>query len=152
MVRLAVEGIPGLEVSEVEFAREGPSYSVDTVAALAAANPGCELHFLLGEDNLDEIWTWKEPERLFHLCRVVVLGRWGASRDPGGRDLPGPVTMLARRRIDLSSSEVRERVRKGLPIRCLVPPRVERYIKDHSLYHRDPPGRARPGGAPGGDR
>jgi nicotinate-nucleotide adenylyltransferase len=93
-----------------------------------------EMYFLVGEDNLKEIWTWKDPEHLFRICRIVVIGRRGERKENEPLDLPGPVDRLDIHRIDLSSSEIRARVKKGLSIRYLVPPRVERYIYDHSLY------------------
>jgi len=134
MVQLAVKGNLSFYVSDIEYKRSGPSFSIDTIAALKDEYSGSELYFLLGEDNLRDIWSWKEPERLFSLCEVVVIGRPGENLVEQPADLPGKLIMLDIHRIDLSSSEIRERLAKGLPIRYLVPPEVERYIYDNRLY------------------
>ncbi len=134
MVHLAVRGNPSFSVSDIEFRRSGPSFSVDTITTLRDEFSGGEIFFLIGEDNLKDLWSWKEPERLFSLCQVVVIGRPGEKCLMETRDLPGEVRRLDIHRIDLSSSEIRERLVKGLPLRYLVPPEVERYIYDNRLY------------------
>ena len=134
MVHLAVRDDPDFSISEVEFRRSGPSFSIDTIGELERELPGNDLYFLIGEDNLGEIWSWKEPEALFRRCRVVVIGRLGSDRLTISPDLPGPVTTLDIQRIRLSSSEIREKVKEGRSIRYLVPPEVERYIYEHRLY------------------
>jgi nicotinate-nucleotide adenylyltransferase len=134
MVKLAVENNPSFYASDIEIRRSGPSFSVDTVEDLKCNFPNSEFFFLVGEDNLPEIWAWKEPERLFGLCRMVVIGRPGGRNPARDMDLPGPVITLNIHRIDLSSSEIRRRVREGRSIRYLVPSDVERYIYEKRLY------------------
>jgi nicotinate-nucleotide adenylyltransferase len=135
MVRLAIGDDPDFSVSEVDFLRSGPSFSIDTVKRLQEEFPGNDLFFLIGEDNLGEIWSWKDPERLFQECRVIVIGRPGGDRITIPSDIPGPATALDIHRIQLSSSEIREKIRQGRSIRYLVPREVERYIYEHRLYH-----------------
>ncbi len=135
MVHLAVRDDPDFSVSEVDFWRSGPSFSIDTIARLREEFPENDLFFLIGEDNLEEIWSWKEPERLFRECRVIVIGRPGGGGMTVPSDLPGPATALDIHRIRLSSSEIREKIRQGRSIRYLVPREVERYIYEHRLYH-----------------
>lgn len=134
MVHLAVQDDPDFSVSEIEYQRSGPSFSIDTIESLKEEFSGNDLFFLIGEDNLGEIWSWKEPERLFHDCRVIVIGRPGGDRMTIPSDLPGPATALDIHRIRLSSSEIREMVREGRSIRYLVPREVEGYIYEHRLY------------------
>jgi len=134
MVRLAVEDNPLFTLSDVEFKRSGPSFSVDTITRLKEEIGDGDLYFLIGADNLDEIWTWKDPEKLFQICRVVVIGRPGLELESKQNDLPGPVTTLDILRINLSSSEIRSRIKKGRSIRYLVPQNVERYIYEKRLY------------------
>jgi nicotinate-nucleotide adenylyltransferase len=134
MVQLAVKGNSSFSVSDIEFKRSGPSFSIDTIAALKDEYSGNEFFFLIGEDNLRDIWSWKKPEQLFGLCEVVVIGRPGEKLVDQPAELPGNLTRLDIHRIELSSSEIRERLEKNLPIRYLVPPEVERYIYDNRLY------------------
>lgn len=136
MVQLAVKGNPSFSVSDIEFKRSGPSFSIDTITRLKNEVGGGSLYFLIGEDNLKDIWSWKEPERLFQSCQVVVIGRPGEDRAPELDDLPGQLTRIDLHRIDLSSSEIRERLMNDLPIRYLVPPEVERYIYENRLYRQ----------------
>ncbi len=136
MVRLAVAQSSVFSVSDVEYDRSGPSFSVDTISGLSERYSRGELYFLIGEDNLKDIWSWKDPERLFELCSVVVIGRAGSEGAANSGALPGPVIRLDIHRIDLSSSEIRSRLREGRSIRYLVPPAVERYIYDNHLYAR----------------
>jgi nicotinate-nucleotide adenylyltransferase len=134
MLRAAVEGDPLLEASDLELERPGPSYTVDTLRAIEEGHPDAELHLLVGVDQWRELGSWKEPRELARLATIVVMAR--AGEDPSRLD-PGigvvcravPVT-----RIDLSSSEVRARVRAGRSVRHLVPAAVEEIIRVHALY------------------
>jgi len=154
MTAAAVAGIEGFEVSDLELAREGPSYSIDTVAAFRAADPGAEILFLIGADAFAEITTWHRWEELLALCDFVLLPRgetplsppgplrletdapgcysWegAAYRLPGGRRLLCPRLPV----LEIASSAIRDKVRRGRLIRGLVPPEVERYIAAHGLY------------------
>ncbi len=141
MVRLAIAGRSHFELSTIEVERPGPSYSVDTVAALhGQLGAGYSFFFLLGWDSLAELPRWKEPERLVRMCRLVAITRAGFSRPdlqamealvPG---VTGNVLWLDIPPVDISSSEIRSRVARGLPIRDLVPPEVADYIEEHQLY------------------
>lgn len=141
MVRLMVALDPGFEVSTIEVEREGPSYTVDTLAALHRQHgPGLELYFILGEDALHDLTQWKEPARILSLARLAVAGRPGDEGWPGA-DLEAIVPGLSERivplampTIDVSSTGVRERARAGLSLRHLVPQSVEEYIRRHGLY------------------
>jgi len=148
MVRLAIEGKPYFELSTVETDRPGPSYSVDTIAVLRQQlGKECALFLVLGWDSVSELPQWKEPVRLVQMCRLVAVTRPGFSRPDLARlealvpGLTENVVWLEIPPVDISSSEIRERVARGLPIGHLVPLKVERYILEHGLYH--PPGNAR---------
>lgn len=140
MVRLAVAEDPYFEVCTLEVEREGPSYTVDTLAHLAQEyGPDAELYFLLGEDALRDMPNWKQPERIAELARVVVAPRPPTS---GAGALPeSTVPGLAARLIpldmpliDVSATALRERARRGLSLRYLVPTAVAEYIGEHGLY------------------
>lgn len=130
LVRLAAGDVDGLEVSEVEVRRSGPSYTVDTMEALAAAHPGDELVLLLGADAAAGLRTWHRWED---------LRRWpvGVMERPGHRG-GAPEGFDARRvgvsRLEVSSSEVRARVREGRSVRFLVPDATLAEIRRLGLY------------------
>jgi nicotinate-nucleotide adenylyltransferase len=141
MVRLAIAGKPGFQLSVMEVERPGPTYTVDTMAELRRQlGSGHELFFILGWDNLTQLPQWREPARLIKLCRLVAVPR--VDSPPPDLDsleaaIPGlsqRVILLDSPRIDINASEIRQRVAQGLPISHLVPEPVERYIKQHKLY------------------
>ena len=144
MVELAIAGNPAFELSTVEIERVGPSFTVDTVEALASAHRGTTLHLILSAETFAELPSWHEPERLFEAARMAVVPREGyPAPDPAwlGRAFPGRedrVDYLGGPRLGLSSTALRTRVAAGRSIRYLVPPAVEAYIVDHHLYRRLP--------------
>ncbi|MBX7119513.1 MAG: nicotinate-nucleotide adenylyltransferase [Gemmatimonadaceae bacterium] len=134
MVRLLVGGDPRLGVDPVELERDGLSFSVDTVRTLRTAYPDAELTFLMGEDTAATLGQWREPAALAAMARLVVLTRGGER--PVATPLPAGVQVerVAARRVDVSATEVRARVRAGLPLRGFVPDDVAGYITAHGLY------------------
>jgi len=141
MLRLAI--LPNLhfELSDVEVERSGPSYTIDTMVELKnRLGAQADLFFILGCDALAQFPEWKEPSKLIQLCKLVVVPRANlALPDLEGveRRIPGitdRVSYVATPIIDISSSQIRERVARGLSIRHLVPDKVEEYIAKHRLY------------------
>lgn len=134
MVRLLAAGDPRLAVDPIELGREGLSFSIDTVRSYRAAHPTADLTFLMGEDTAATLPHWRDPAGLAALARLVVLTRGVPVGD--GPALPAGVHVerLATRRIDISATEVRARVRAGLPLRGFVPDDVAAYIAAHGLY------------------
>jgi nicotinate-nucleotide adenylyltransferase len=135
MVRLSVEGDARFEVSDVEVNRSGLSFTVDTLTHFAERFPADERFLLLGMDVLGTFDQWKEPSRVVALARPVLLVRG----DDGADELPASmrgnqVTRLPTRRIDISSTEIRERVRTGRSIRGFVTDGVAAYIARAGLY------------------
>jgi nicotinate-nucleotide adenylyltransferase len=141
MTRLAVEGNERFEVSDVEIARSGISYTVDTLAALAGEYPGARLHLLLGGDSLAAFATWRAPERILELARLVVYARPGVPREAPG-PLAGHVTWVEAPALALSSSDLRARIAEGRSVRYLVPDAVREYIARHGLYRGEASGEA----------
>ena len=139
MVRRAIAGNPFFEISTLEVERAGPSYTVDTLTMLGKQlGSRARLSFILGRDTLAELLLWKEPQKVVQLCRLVVPPRLG-SRDLKHLEkaIPGlleRVIQLDMPVIGISSSEIRQRIAQGLPIRYLVPPAVEKYITEHRMY------------------
>lgn len=130
MLDRAVSGNPRLRVERVELGLPSPSYTVRTLRALAEREPGNRFLLLLGADAARDLAAWWEVEALPGLADVVVFARPGASvpRHPLiSRVIPVPS-------IDLSATQVRERVQQGRSIRYLVPEGVREYIAAHGLY------------------
>lgn len=123
MAELAVRGDARLRADRSELAREGPSYTVDTLRGFRAGAPGAELVLLLGSDAALELPRWREAAVIPTLARVEVFARDGSSE--GRRTVP---------QVDISSTAIRERVRHGRSIRYWVPDAVADYIAAHRLY------------------
>ena len=141
MVRLAIAGNPYFELSRIEVERPGPSYTVDTLMALRGQlGAEVKIFFILGSDNLVELTLWKEPAKLVELCKLVVVPRLGIdvpdlkSLEASIPGISDSVIQLELPIIEISSSQMRQRVAEGLSIRYLVPDEVEQYIVQHSLY------------------
>lgn len=136
----AVLGEPGLGVSRIELDRAGPSYTADTLREIHLRYPESELTFVVGGDMARSLRTWREPERVLSLATLGVAERAGAGRDEilealdGLPGVPERVRFLAMPRLDVSSSDVRRRVREGRPIRHFVPEAVATRISEAHLY------------------
>ncbi|MFQ6102811.1 MAG: nicotinate-nucleotide adenylyltransferase [Candidatus Glassbacteria bacterium] len=135
MVEIATHNNPNFSASDMELKRGGVSYTIDTIRQLRSGlSADVELFFIVGSDNIPDIQTWKEPWELVKLCKLVTIHR------PGFRDidilpeLKEHVTSVAVTSVDISSRDIRQRVRNGRPIRYLVPEEVERYILKEELY------------------
>ena len=138
MLKAALAPYPQFRASAVEINRGGVSYSVDTLRALRRRRPDAEFYFIIGADTLRELHTWKDIRELVKLCKFVTTARPGVPAparmrlDPWLRHLLDNV--FQGRRVDVSSSDIRARVARGLPIGHLVPAAVDRYIERHKLY------------------
>ncbi len=156
MLELAAREDPRLTPCAIELKRKGPSYTVDTLEELAGKLPGAAFFLILGSDAYREIDTWHRPQRLLELADIVVVRRPGCAgserREPpvAARALccydpaiDGYVHQSGHRivfqpiqGVEVSATEVRERVARGLPITELTGPEVARYIAQHGLYRR----------------
>jgi len=138
MIRAAVEEDPRFEVSDLELRRDGPSYMVDTLAALHDHDPEAQFFLILGADQWAAFASWHKPRRIARLARIVVMTRNGESPrnvDPGFTDGPPPeILEVPVTRLDVSSSQLRTRLAEGRSIRYLVPAEVHRIIEAGKLY------------------
>lgn len=132
MSRLLVDGDDRFGVDSIEIDRGGLSYTVDTLTDLSTQWPSAELFWLIGADVLDSFARWREPDRIVQLATVVILQRSGDAPDLA--QMPGSPRLLATRRIDISSTEIRQRVREGKSIRGFVPDAVADFIAAERLY------------------
>ena len=140
---LAAAGRDWLEVSREEIDRLGQSYSEDTLRLLHDASPGDELCLIMGSDQAMSLPAWREPENVLRLAQVGVARREGIEEERVRAALAGlaggdRVTFFDMPRVDVSSSDVRERVAAGRPYECLVPERVARRIAERGLYAEEP--------------
>ena len=130
MLDLAVQGNPRLCVERVELTLPTPSYTVRTLRALAEREPGNRFTLLLGADAARDLAAWWEVEALPGLADVVVFARPGATV-PRHPLIARVITVPA---LDLSATQIRERVKQGRSIRYLVPEPVREYIAARGLY------------------
>jgi nicotinate-nucleotide adenylyltransferase len=136
MCRLAIQGSPDFELDDREISRPGPSYTIDTVRQLRQAG-WKEVIWLIGADLLSSLPKWHESDALLAEVRFVLMARPGWSFDVSA--LPPKFAALVQNvvevpQIDIASTDIRRRVRLGLPIDFLTPPAVVRYIQDRGLY------------------
>jgi nicotinate-nucleotide adenylyltransferase len=129
MVRLLAGDDPRFTVDPIEIERQGLSYTVDTLAAFAERYPEAERFFVVGTDVLASFGQWREPEKVLRLATVAVMQREGDSGP-----VPRGAVRVETRRVDVSSTEIRERVRTGRTIRGFVPEAVAAYIAEQRLY------------------
>ena len=165
MIEFAIAGNPQFKLSRIELDRTGPSYTVTTLEQLHAEDPTRELFLLVGADSIRDLPTWYQPQRILELATVVAVNRGrdslagekgpsaGASpsHDSGSltastSQLPStsPMASLIAERvrfvqmpgIDISATDIRQRVSEGRSIRYLVPRAVEAYIREHGVYSK----------------
>ncbi|HTC24129.1 MAG TPA: nicotinate-nucleotide adenylyltransferase [Gemmatimonadales bacterium] len=130
MVALAIAGETRFALERAELDRPGPSYTVDTLRELRAREPDVELVLLVGADAAGELSSWREAAEIPRLARVAAFARPGT---PLPRN-PAIWQTVAVPAIDISATEVRDRVRAGRSIRWLVPDAVARYVVSERLY------------------
>jgi nicotinate-nucleotide adenylyltransferase len=134
MVRLAIAGEPRFEVDRIELDRTGPSYTLDTVLALRAREPGTRWVLLIGQDQHARLHTWARWQELLTLVDLAVAGRPGTPPAVDAQVLRHPFQVVPLPLLDVSSSDIRQRVAQHQDISALVPSEVARYIGSHGLY------------------
>lgn len=140
MCRLAVEGDEQrLLVSDLEARRPGTSYTVDTLEELHRATPDNELVLIVGGDVAAGFTRWRDPTRVLSLARLAVATRPGTARGRVERELSRiegaeRASLFAMPEIGVSSTMLRERIRRGKPTRYLMPDRVRAYVDERGLY------------------
>ena len=143
MIALALQARPYFKSSTIEIEHQGPSYSVNSIAELKAqAVEPTDWYFILGWDNLSKIPQWREPAKLIEMCFLAAVPRPGYER-PNMKKLeaalPGiskKVILMDKPRLEISATDIRNRVAQGIPISGLVPEAVEKYIKENGLYRK----------------
>lgn len=141
MVSLAIKDNPFFTLSTIEIEKKGSTYTYETLEQLIAENPDTKYYFILGADSLWTISDWKEPERIFANCHILVAVR----DDKSAQDMEkrinylknkfdAQISLLKTGNIEISSSVVRNLVKENLSIRYMVPDTVYNYIVENKLY------------------
>lgn len=143
MIELAIEGQKEFSLSDMELMRTGPTYTCDTVMELKIQYPNDEFYFIMGADSLLMLESWKNPEILLENCVVAAAVRGTGTEERLQKiishliyEYHADIRILPARFVDLSSSEIRERIYYGRSVRYMLPDAVLSYIEEQNLYHR----------------
>lgn len=149
MLRLAIHDDPLFSVSDYDLKRSGPCYTIDTVAHFQRQlGPAAVVFWLIGADSLAELPTWHRAAELVDACSIATAVRagwdqiqWEKLEEAFGADRTDRLrrSLVTSPMIDISSTEIRQRLKAGRPIRYLVPEAVVAYIRQHGLYRDGPP-------------
>ncbi len=136
MVELAISRHPNFEISDVEIQRGGTSYTVDTVRWFLESKEWRKdvLYLIVGSDSLLEMETWRDSTIILEKIQTLVVERPGFDWEKGDKRFLKKVTLVQIPLVDISSTEIRRRVREGKSIRYWVPEKVENYIQRKGLY------------------
>jgi nicotinate-nucleotide adenylyltransferase len=143
LVELAIAGDPRFVLSRADLDRPGPHYTVDLLSIIQPQYPGAALWFILGEDSLGDLLRWRDPARIIQLARLAVLRRpdyepdW-LTLDHALPDLRARIDWIEHAEIDISASDIRQRLQAGSSIEQFVPPEVLQYILAQQLYRHQP--------------
>jgi nicotinate-nucleotide adenylyltransferase len=134
MTQIAIQGNDKFEVSNIELDRRGTSYTIDTLREIQEEYSPEKIFLFIGLDQLAIFNTWHKSEEIFEIAEVVVMARPSHTLGEIDFSLMNRVKVLSIPLLDISSTEIRERVRAGKSIRYVVPDKVREYIAEHRLY------------------
>jgi nicotinate-nucleotide adenylyltransferase len=140
MVLLSINSNPYFTVSPMEIERMGITYTIDTIKNLQKLNKNVEYYFIMGEDSLYNFHKWKDYRELLNICKFIVAKRKNENNkleekiEELNNICKDSIYLLESPMIDISSTDIRERIIQNKPIKYLVPEAVELYIKKHGLY------------------
>lgn len=141
MVSLSIEDNPKFAMSDIEISKNTPSYSFETIRELKQLNPGNDYYFIVGEDSLRSMKDWVHPEKIFSEITVLVARRPYVSIDKlmdviefYESTYNADIQVIEMNNIDISSTEIRNRVSEGKSIKYMVHPKVLDFIQSHNLY------------------
>jgi len=138
MTLLAVKDNPHFEVSRIELDRPGRSYSIETVREIKGVfGQDTRVHWIVGADSVLEMSIWKDIDELLSMCTFVAINRPGYDLSKADKRFLEKVQLFRVTNVDISASQIRQRVREGRSIRYLVTPDVENYIYENGLYDHE---------------
>lgn len=132
MIKIAIEDVPFFECSDIEIKKGGVSYTVDTLRELKKIYD--EIEFIIGYDNIFSFNKWKDPDEILKLAKIIVLKRKSSQPPPFEDKYYHQAIFVQTRGIEISATDIRERVKRGQPIHYLVPQKVKEYIFKNNLY------------------
>lgn len=142
MVCLAIEDNPHFVLSTEELERDGTTYTVETLNNLTKAHPDYKYYFIMGADSLYHIESWKDPEKILKMAVIVVADRDGGNSSSLKSQIAyimdkyeADIRLLESPYLEISSHDIRKRVREGHSIRYLLPQQVADYIMEHGIYN-----------------
>lgn len=142
MVKIAIKGMPHVSISRIEVDRKGYSYAIDTFEELKKEiGEEARLFYIMGIDSINEILSWKKPLELFKMCEFIVATRPKSSLRTFKRLMKFPPLQLhldkihvMEIKVNISATELRERLKHGKSVSKLIPRKVLTYIKENNLY------------------
>lgn len=141
MVMLAIEGNPFFEISRMELDRTGPTYTRDTLAKLQTENNEDEYYFIMGADSLLMIESWKDPQFIMQNCTILTAVRGNSKIKEIEKRIEyltikyqADIKILPTMYIDISSSDIRAKIKQGVSVRYMLPDKVTEYIQEKGLY------------------
>ena len=134
MIKLAIKENKFFFISDIELKRKGPSYTIDTIRELKKVYAKAELFLLIGSDMLEEMLSWREPQEIYRSIKVVIGLRPGFNKIDPHNQFAKDSQIVEITSLDISSTLIRNKIKKGESIKYLVPPKVEDYIRDKKLY------------------
>ena len=144
MIKLAIEGHPDFSLSTMELERKGPTYTCDTLMELKEKNPRNIYYFILGADSILMMECWKKPELIFQNAVIAAAVRGTGNEEKIKmiathlmQEYKAEIKILPARFMDLSSSEIRQRLGKGRSVRYMLPEKVWSYILENHLYQNN---------------
>jgi len=137
MIEAFIDSDPLFELSRIELERGGVSYTVDTLKELSEQYPDSDykLYLLIGSDALSEMDTWRDPETIFQLAKVVVMNRPGNNINSISSHWAQEAQSVNIPRLEISSTDIRKRISQGLPVELLTGKAVNRIIIENGLYN-----------------
>jgi nicotinate-nucleotide adenylyltransferase len=137
MVKSAIEDKKYLKCSDIELRRRGISYTVDTLKAFKRRFAHAQLFLIIGSDNYEQFHSWKNPKTILQLASLAVYKRHGSVRSM--KNLSIPFEPIQGNYLRVSSTDIRNRILRGLSVQSLVPQPIGSYINHHSLYIKSNP-------------
>lgn len=137
MLKLAIARNPLFEISDIEKQRSGKSFTIDTLRVLKKQYPKDKLFFVMGTDQFAELSTWKEPDKLFQLAKIIVMRRPGFELKKHTKNFIAKgrtVAFLDVIQIDIASADIRNRIKNNFSVRYMLPEPVLHYIIRNRLY------------------
>ncbi len=134
MTRIAVQGDSRFTASSIEIEREGPSYSIDTIEILRNLHPNDHLFWMIGADQAEQLKDWRKMEQIARLIEFICFSRKGSEMPDSGSIENLKVHFCGKRTVEISSTEIRARLKNNLPIKYFLPGPVLDYITTKGLY------------------